>query len=329
ANSGRAEYRAARRALSRLHARAGDFDLVHVHGRPLLAALSLTRPLPLPIVFTPAYYAESPRSLRRLEQGRGHHPDRDVAAVADLVLCVSNTEALQVQRFAPDARIAVVPGAVNQDAIAIAEPLPVGGRPILTIDRLTRWTGVHRIISALPALSPSFELIVIGHGHARGALEAHAQYLRVADRVQFLGAINRTDGYRWLRTASVVVALKEASVWGGLLLSATCAGVPVVASDIPANREADALIGHTGTRFVSRRASPFVVADAIREQALAGSRPRPERVPTWTELTGETLNAYRETLRHATPERRAGVIGSASHSPSRRPARPARSPAWR
>jgi glycosyltransferase involved in cell wall biosynthesis len=155
---------------------------------------------------------------------------------------------------------------------------------------------MHRIISALPGLSPQHRLVVIGRGHARGALQAHADYLGVRDRVEFLGAVDDLVLHRWMRTASVLVTLKEESLWGGTLLLAACAGTPVVASDIPANREAAALIGRDGVRFVSRRASPFAVADAIREQALAGSRPHPTLVPTWEQMAESTVGSYHELL---------------------------------
>jgi Glycosyl transferases group 1 len=82
-------------------------------------------------------------------------------------------------------------------------------------------------------------------------LEAHADYLQVADQVRFLGAVSDEVLHRWLRTASVIATLKEASLWGGTLLTAVCAGVPIIASDIPANREAVALTIRVGIEFVS------------------------------------------------------------------------------
>jgi hypothetical protein len=55
-------------------------------------------------------------------------------------------------------------------------------------------------------------------------LEAHADYLQVADQVRFLGAVSDEVLHRWLRTASVIATLKEESLWGGTLLTAACAG---------------------------------------------------------------------------------------------------------
>jgi len=269
-------------------------DVVHVHGRRLLATLHAAHPSLPHLVCTPHYYALSPEELRHLAQGREHRRDQRLVADADLVLCVSHSEALHVIRSAPGARIQVIPNGVDAPAIVAAHPLPVEGRVILTVDRLTRWTGIHRIISALPALSSTYGLVVIGGGRGRSALDAHAEYMRVDDRIRFLGRIDDRGLHRWLRTASVLVTLKEESLWGGMLLAATAAGTPVVASDMPANREAALLAGRDGISFVSRRASPFVVADAIRDQALAGSRAHAERVATWEEMADQTFSAYRD-----------------------------------
>ncbi len=103
-----------------------------------------------------------------------------------------------------------------------------------------------------------------------------------------------------MRTASVVATLKEESLWGATLLSAICAGTPVVASDIAANREV-AATGEAGVKFVSRRASPFAIAEAIRQLAGVGSRPHPELVPTWEDTTERVMSVYREILSRERP----------------------------
>src|SRR5579864_1217417 len=240
--------------IEQLRTRSAGTDLLHVHGRRMLAVLHAAHPAAPGLVFTPHYYASPPSELRRLVQGRDHRRDREFLAQADLVICVSHSEALNVERSAPGARTLVIPNGVDAQAIASARPLPVDGRLVLTVDRLTRLTGIHRIISALPALPPTYRLAVVGRGRWRNTLEAHSEYLRVADRVRFLGWVDDPELHRWLRSASVVVTLKEESLWGGMLLVAACAGTPVVASDVPANREAALLAGREGIRFVSRRA---------------------------------------------------------------------------
>lgn len=274
----------------------GEYDLVHVHVDSMLAGLLKRYDRSPPVIFTPHWYASSPTHLRHLAQGQVQPWQIRALAQADRVLCVSETEAVQVRRHAPRARIEIVPNGVDTESIAHAKPFAVKPRVILSVDRLTRWAGIHRIISALPALAPPYRLVVVGRGRGRAALEAHADHLGVADRVRFLGAVSDAVLLRWLRTSSVVATLKEESLWGGTLMSAACAGAPVVASDIGANREAAALIGEEGIGFVSRRASPFAVADAIRQLAGTGIRPAATLVPTWEDTAQTTIALYREVL---------------------------------
>ena len=80
------------------------------------------------------------------------------------------------------------------------------------------------------------------------------------------------------------------------MLSAACAGVPIVASDIPANREAAAQAGHHGICFVSRRASPFAIADAVKRLSGPGHCSRADLVPTWQSVGEQTVSIYDEVL---------------------------------
>ena len=190
----------------------------------------------------------------------------------------------------------VVPNGSDSDPVTAPAPRPSDRHMIVSVDRLTRWAGIQRVISALPALPSSYKLVVVGRGRARGMLEAHADYLGVGGRVRFLGGVDDHVLHRWLNRASVVATLKEEDLWGGTLLTAACAGTPIVASDMPAHREAARLAGSEGISFVSRRDSPFAVADAVTDLAATGARPFAVLVPTWADLAEETVSIYREVL---------------------------------
>ena len=74
--------------------------------------------------------------------------------------------------------------------------------------------------------------------------------------------------------------------------------VPIIASDIPANREAVALTSRVEIEFVSRRASPFAIADAVRRLAAPGTASRADLVPSWENVGARTVSIYAELLRH-------------------------------
>jgi glycosyltransferase involved in cell wall biosynthesis len=293
------EYAISRRLWSYLRGHSNDFDVIHVHGESMVPPLLVAGSAARHVIFTPHYYASPQPHLRQMIQRRHRRVGRQVLAQADRVLCVSESEATQVRRYAPQAHVRIVPHVFDADAIAAARPFAIDAKIILTVDRLTRWAGIHRVISALPARDPSYRLVVVGRGRGRKMLEAHADYLGVFDRVRFVGAVTDAVLYRWLRTASVVASLKEESLWPGMLLMAACAGVPVVASDIAVNREAAALIGgEDGIAFVSRRASPLVVADAVSGLALSETPPRAPLIPRKEDTTELTVAIYRELIEH-------------------------------
>jgi glycosyltransferase involved in cell wall biosynthesis len=291
------EYAISSALWSHLRNLGGDYDILHAHGEPTLPVLLVAPRTLRHLIFSPHYYASSQPHLRAMVQGRHHRLDRVVLGDADRVLCVSKSEAHQVRRYAPQASVRIVPNGIDVEAIRTAGPLRGESSVILAVDRLTRWAGIHRIISAMPALPERYTLAIAGRGRARAMLEAHADYLGVADRVRFLGAISDAELHRWLRTAAAVVTLKEESFWGGTVLNALCADAPVVASDIAAFREAAALMSGDGIRFLSRRASPFALAESIESVSSTRARVREDLLPTWRSVAQRTISIYEEVRR--------------------------------
>jgi glycosyltransferase involved in cell wall biosynthesis len=154
------------------------------------------------------------------------------------------------------------------------DPDPFGGLPdprlraslagdphrplVLTLARLDRQKGLETLLEAA-RLVPEAAFAVAGDGPERGALEARAGDLGLADRVRFLG--HRRDVPRLLDSCDVFVL---PSLFEGLplaVLEAMAAGKPVVASRIGGTDEA-VLDGVTG--LLVSPSDPAALADAIR-----------------------------------------------------------------
>jgi glycosyltransferase involved in cell wall biosynthesis len=156
------------------------------------------------------------------------------------------------------------------------------------------------------ALDPAYQLVVAGAGPALRSLQAYAADLEISSRVRFVGPVQEAEIYRWLRTAKVVVAVSEQETSGSLLLEAACAGVPVVASDIPAHREAAWLLDGVGTTLVSPQGSPLDVAEAVSLAEPLGVSWRARlRVPSWDAVVDSTLAIYEELVPHQRREAHA------------------------
>lgn len=104
------------------------------------------------------------------------------------------------------------------------------------------------------------ELRIIGDGPLRATMEAYASALGIAGHVQFLGA--RIDIARQLGAMDVFVFPTTVNEgFGVVLIEALAAGVPVIASDVPACREvlADGRFG-----VLARPGDAAALADAMR-----------------------------------------------------------------
>jgi glycosyltransferase involved in cell wall biosynthesis len=285
-----------------LHRAAGSFDVVHAHCTHPLLALAAARARPGRLVFSPL--APMERLLRWPYGGA----TRAAVYVATETICVSRWDATLLCRALPMAanRVRVVPQGVDMGAIRGASPFPTVSTLVLTVGRLLPHKRVDRAIAAMAGLVPTFELVVIGDGPARRRLKAYAADLQVSSRVSFVGRVSDADLHRWLKTARFVVTLSEHEAFGLQVLEGVAAGRPVVASDIPAHREA-ASFARTGVTFVSPEGSPLEVAEAISSATATPVAPTDMALPSWADVVDATLERYEELMgrRRSADTRRA------------------------
>jgi glycosyltransferase involved in cell wall biosynthesis len=274
---------------------ASSFDVVHTHSAHVLLALAAARARPRRLVFSPL------APMERLLCWPYARATRAVVDRAAQTICTSQADADLLCRASPEAgdRVAVVPQGVDTAAIQTATAFSMPGTVVLTVGRLQRRKRVDRAIAAMAALAPTFELVVVGDGPARRRLMGHAADLQVSSRVRFTGSVSDNDLYRWLSTARLVVTLSQQEAFGLQVLEGVAAGVPVVASDIPAHREAGNHATGTGVTFVSPEGSPLEVADAIRSALTLPAQAPVRPLPSWTDVVDRTLALYEELMRRS------------------------------
>jgi glycosyltransferase involved in cell wall biosynthesis len=109
---------------------------------------------------------------------------------------------------------------------------------ILSMARLAPDKGLEYLIEAAAILSHTerrFRIVIAGDGPERARLEEHAQNLRVADRVIFLGF--REDVSDLLAACDLVVLPSLREGLSIALLEAMAAAKPIVATSIGSHRE--------------------------------------------------------------------------------------------
>jgi glycosyltransferase involved in cell wall biosynthesis len=156
--------------------------------------------------------------------------------------------------------------------LARAQRTAPPGRDAIMVATLERHKDHATVLQAARLVrksEPAFRLILAGDGSLRAQLEDETAQLGLKDAIVFLGA--RTDVPELLGRADLFVfSTTPDEGWGTVLLEAMAAGLPVVASDVPACREVLAG-GKYGTLVPP--ADPAALAEAILSVLRQGVPP--------------------------------------------------------
>jgi glycosyltransferase involved in cell wall biosynthesis len=181
-----------------------------------------------------------------------------------------------VRRGIPAQRIGILHNGIQLPA---CEPRPVGERPLRLayLGRLEPYKRVELLLRALARLAPRFpqlDLVIVGRGSERAALERRAAALGVAARVRFTGFVSDAERDACLAQARVCVCPSVKEGWGITVIEANALGLPVVATDAPGLRDA-VRDGETGVLVPDAAPEAFAAGLA---QALEGLLGDPERL---------------------------------------------------
>lgn len=174
---------------------------------------------------------------------------------------VANAEAVALdalrQERLPAGKVSVIHNGLPERAfeVALAEKTTV-----LCVANLKAYKGHGHLLDAMALLTAPPELVLVGEGPERPALEAQAARLKLD--VTFAGA--RTDPEAYLAAARVFVLPSLEEGMSNAVMEAMAAGVPVVATAVGGTPE---LLRH-GRGLLVPPADPQVLAAAI-EKALA------------------------------------------------------------
>jgi len=237
--------------------------------------------------------------------------DRFLARRTDRI--VANTPGVRdycVQHGIEEHRLIVIPNGVaaaHEARISRREllervQLPSDARVIAAIGRLWPQKGIKELIWAtelVAVLHPTVFLLVIGEGPQRGHLEKFAQGASSLERVRFLG--ERDDVPQILPHVDVLWQGSEYEGMPNAVMEAMAAAVPVVATDIPGNRDLviDGETGYLvpiGDRAAYARATDRILGDADHARRLGkAGRDRVERDFSIAQMVKRYVELY-ETL---------------------------------
>jgi glycosyltransferase involved in cell wall biosynthesis len=214
-------------ALWRLRREGWRPDVVHAHvfsaGLPALLLGRLSRAL---VVITEHYTGFQ----RGLVTGADRWVARTAFERADLVAPVSHELAGHLRALAPTARIEVLPNVVDTAVFSPDGREPRHDPPrLLTVGALAQKKGHIHLLEAMARL-PDARLELVGDGELREELQAAAQRLGVADRVELAGALPKERVAGLMRESDLFVLPSLNETFGCVLIEAMASGLPSVAS---------------------------------------------------------------------------------------------------
>lgn len=163
----------------------------------------------------------------------------------------------------PLSKIEVINRGRDSKIFKFHSPKVTPGKPIhfLNIGRLVPVKGQVDLVRAFNnylAVSPDALLHIVGEGPARAELTALIKELALEDKVQLLGS--RSDIPQIIHNYDCFVFPSYSEGFSGSVIESMLSGLPVLASDIPVNKEA---VAHMKTGYLFKKGSVEGITEAL------------------------------------------------------------------
>ena len=278
---------------------SADYDVVHVQGVHTLVAPTVLRAarragIPSVLTFHTGGHSSGLReSLRPLHWKLIARPLRSAAAL--VAVCEFERRKFARTLQVPESSIRLIRNGCQPLPIDPAAQGAEGNPLIVSVGRLERYKGHHRILRALPAIlrqAPGARLALIGSGPYEQQLREMATDLGVAERVMIrsFGRDERGGLGRLVSDADLVCLLSDYEAHPVAVMEAIGTGTRALVADTSGLSE----LGRAGlATTIALEATP----DQIAAAALAlVDQPRmpPSTMPNWDDCANGLLRLYRD-----------------------------------
>jgi glycosyltransferase involved in cell wall biosynthesis/protein involved in polysaccharide export with SLBB domain len=280
-----------------------EADIIHIQGfhtfvPPIAQLAAIRKKAPFVMTFHSGGHSSNFRNLIR---GVQREVLRPLIKRADKLIGVSEFEADLFSRTLriPREKFTVVPNGAEIEPGDQASSLDPESPLIVTIGRLERYKGHHRVIRAFAEVlktRPGAKLRVLGEGPYKQTLVETARELGVEDRVT-IGGIppeNRRHMSNFLAGASAVVLLSDYEAHPVAALEAISLGRAVLASNSTGFVE---MAAKGLLRTIDPEAPPAEIANAVLD--LVDRPPGPPanvEIANWDDCASNLLDIYRGVI---------------------------------
>ncbi len=279
----------------------GEWDLIHIHGyHTFVAPLAMLGALRAGFPYVLTFHSGGHRSRVRTRFRRTQYTVlRPLLARAGRLIAVSDFEAVLFPRALrlSTSRFVTIPNGASME-LPKDHPAPVEDPwLILSVGRLERYKGHHRVIAALPHVIeqlPAVRLRIVGAGPYEDELRRLAVRCGVADRVQ-IGRVDpedRTGMAMLLGSAGLVTLLSEYEANPVAVMEALALRRRVLVADGSGMSE---LARRGFARAIPLDSDPGQTARAIVEH-LRSPGPGDFDLPTWDASASSLVGVYRDIL---------------------------------
>ena len=275
----------------------GEFDVLHLH-EPAIPSLSLLACSVAEGPLVGTFHAAAPRQKVAFAIAPLLEP---VIEKLRARIAVSEV-ARETLRIHLETDAVVIPNGISVPFFSNAEPNPEWKRS-LNIGFIGRFSeprkGLDILLDALPNIArvfPDFRLLIAGPGEGLEAMQRVNPSLR--NRLVFLGRISDDEKASFLKSLDVYVAPNTGGESFGIILAeALAAGVPIVASDIPAfsqllgEGQYGALFENENANELAKKVIALLRDSELRQKMSLDGFGRAERFD-WTQVSAEIMNVY-------------------------------------
>jgi glycosyltransferase involved in cell wall biosynthesis len=281
----------------------GDWDIVHCQGYqtlfgPLAMLAAWRSGTPYVVTFHGGGHSSR---LRRAIWPVRKAALRPLLARADRLIANASFEIELFSRALrlPTDRFALIPSGSDLPRPAVASQPNTDGTLILSVGRLERYKGHHRVIEAFPKVLdrvPNAHLRIVGAGPFEQHLRRLVSSLDIANRVEIRGVSvsDRGEIATVLSQASLVTLLSDYETYPVAALEAISLGKPVLLSDSSGMRE---LAERGLAKSIPLTSTTDEVATAVVEQLCHPLLPSSINLPTWDDCAAELLSLYQAVVR--------------------------------
>jgi glycosyltransferase involved in cell wall biosynthesis len=229
-------YRWTEPALRRAISEGFDFDLIDAHYfyPDGVAAAMLGRRFGKPVAITARgsdinVIAQFPGARRQILWA--------ASRAAALITVSRALKDAMIQLGIADERIRVLRNGVDlqmfhpSDRAIAREQFGFQGLTLISVGNLVAAKGHDLVIRAVREL-PQINLVIVGAGPARSALEGLSQSLGVSNRVRLVGERPHAELAQLYTAVDALVLASEREGWPNVLLEAMACGTPVIATNV-------------------------------------------------------------------------------------------------